>query len=108
MAPTVATRTLLAVMLGVGLVGCLDAARADAWDLVVVLGLLVVAVVALLVSVTFGRPLVTARADLVRWIARRAAISGESPGAVVDRALAAYRSGLTGDGDGADDADRGG
>lgn len=108
MAPTVATRTLLAVMLGVALVGCLDAARADAWDLVVVLGLLVVAVVALLVSVTFGRPLVTARADLVRWIARRAAISGESPGAVVDRALAAYRSGLTGDGDGADDADRGG
>ena len=104
MAPTVATRTLHAVMLGVAPVGGLDALRSDEWDLVVVLGLLCLGLLALLVSVTFGRPLVTARADLVRWISRRAAVSGEAPGAVVDRAVAAYRSGLTGE-DGSDDVD---
>ena len=103
MAPTAAIRTMLAVMVAVAAVGGLDSARARSWDLVAIFGALIVGLLWLLLRTSVRRPLVPMRADLVRWISRRAAVSGETPSAVVDRALAAYRSGLTGE-DGSDDA----
>ena len=95
MAPTVATRTLLAAMLGIALVGGVDAARSEAWDLVAILGAMGVGLIWLVASTSVRRPLVPVRADLVRWLSRRSALSGETPSAVADRAIAAYRSGMT-------------
>jgi hypothetical protein len=77
------------------MVGGLDAGRSGAWDLVAIFAALVVGLVALLARTSLQRPLVPLRADLVRWMGQRAAISGEPTGAVADRAVAAYRAGLT-------------
>jgi hypothetical protein len=98
MAPTAAVRTLVAVLMGIGVVGGLDAARSGAWDLVAIFGAIVVGLAVLLARTSRHRPLVPMRADLVRWMARRAAVGGETTSAVADRAVAAYRAGLT-DGD---------
>jgi hypothetical protein len=95
MAPTTATRMLLAVMIGIGAVGSLDAGRAGAWDLVAIFGALMVGLAVLLARTSLHRPLVPVRADLVRWMGRRAAVAGEPTSAVADRAVAAYRAGLT-------------
>jgi hypothetical protein len=97
MTPTSATRALLVVMIAVAGVGALDAGRAGSWDQVVIFTALLVGLAALLVRTSLRRPLVPIRADLVRWMGRRAAVSGEGVGAVADRAVAAYRSGLTGE-----------
>ena len=95
MTPTAAVRTVLAVMLAIAGIGGLDAARSGSWDLVAIFGALAVGLLWMLLRTSIRRPLVPVRADLVRWMARRAAVSGEATSAVADRAVAAYRSGLT-------------
>lgn len=97
MKPTIATRTVLVIMIVVAAVGSIDAAADRAWDLVAVLALLILLTVVLLARTTLRRPLVPLRRDLYRWLARRAATTGERTEHVADRAVSAYRAGLVGD-----------
>lgn len=96
MRPTMFTRSLIGVLILVCLVGAVDASGDDQWDLTVIFGVVIAGLGLLLFRTVAGRPLVPIRADLVRWLATRAAIHGESPGYVADRAVAAYRDGLVG------------
>jgi hypothetical protein len=97
MTPTMFTRTTMVVMIAVALVGAFGAARSGSWDLAGVFVALVALTMLLLLRTSAVRPLVPVRADLVRWLARRSAQSGERPQDLADRAIAAYRSGLVGE-----------
>jgi hypothetical protein len=95
MGPTVFTRTTLMVLIVIAIVGAVDAGGSDEWDLVVIFGALLIGLVFLLARTALSRPLVPIRGDLVRWLAARANVNGERVGHVADRAVAAYRDGLT-------------
>jgi hypothetical protein len=95
--PTILVRTMLAAMLVLCGVGALEAGRGDEWDLVVLFGGVAVLTVVLLIRTAGSRQLVPVRADLVRWMASRAAVAGERTEDLADRAVAAYRDGLTGE-----------
>ena len=97
MRPTVVTRVTLIAMAAVAGIGAIDAATAGSWDQVALFGLLLAATVTLLVRTTVRRPLLPIRADLFRWLARRAAVTGERTEHLADRAISAYRAGLVGD-----------
>ena len=64
---------------------------------VALFSLLIVSALMLAASTARRRPLIAVRADLHRWLSRRAALTGEEVGHLTDRALGAYRAGLTGD-----------
>jgi hypothetical protein len=90
------TRSTITVLIVLALVGGVDAAGDDQWDLTVIFGGLIAGLAFLLARTSLSRPLVPIRGDLVRWLASRADVHGERPGDVADRAVAAYRDGLTG------------
>jgi hypothetical protein len=92
-------RTILLVQLAASVVGMLDGARSEAWDQVGIFALIAVLAFVLLLRTTGRRPLVPVRGDLERWLAARAAMTGERVEDVTDRALAAYRAGIVGDED---------
>jgi hypothetical protein len=96
MRPTVFTRSTFTVLIVIAIIGAIDAAGSDEWDLVVIFGAVLIGLVFLLARTTVSRPLVPIRGDLVRWLARRADVNGERIADVADRAVAAYRDGLTG------------
>lgn len=98
MSPTLSSRTILALLILTAAVGALDAAVGGQWDLFAVTAVVVVLGLALAALSSWRRPLVPLRADLARWLARYAAEGGEQTAAVADRAVAAYRAGLVGDG----------
>jgi hypothetical protein len=102
--PTLLTWALVAAVIVVAGVGAVDTARSSQGDLFacfVVLGLIGVV---LAVRLVVGRPTITLRADLVRWLAARSQLSGEPLARVADRAVATYRASLEGsDLDGAAD-----
>ncbi|RDI55276.1 hypothetical protein [Nocardia mexicana] len=85
---------VIAVVAGIGLI---DAATGRTWDLVAVFGVIVVLGSVSAASHWAGRPSITLRRDLARWLAIRAADSGEAADRIADRAVAAYRAGLTDD-----------
>ena len=103
MRPTVVTRITLIAMAAVAVIGAIDAAAAGSWDQVALFGLLLAATVILLARTTVRRPLLPVRADLFRWLARRAAVTGERTEHLADRAISAYRAGLVDEGPAADD-----
>jgi hypothetical protein len=72
----------------------IDATIGRNWDLVVVIGLVLVLQVGALAKVSRGRPAVSLRGDLARWLEDRAAATGEPAEQIADRAVAAYRAGL--------------
>jgi hypothetical protein len=76
--------------------GQLDAVSAGIWDLAAVLALIAVLIVAVGLGHRTDRRGVTVRPDLAVWIHRHAAATGEPVDRVVDRAVAAYLTGLTG------------
>ena len=78
-------------------VGLVDAATARTADLVAVFAVILVLALATVVRFGQDRTAVPLRGDLARWAAIRAAESGEDVARVVDRAVAAYRAGLTTD-----------
>jgi hypothetical protein len=82
---------ILCTILLVALVGALDAAIAVEPDLMALMVIVAALAVGLLVRNASGRRTMTVRADLARWVRRREALTGESPDALVDRALAVYR-----------------
>ena len=94
MRPTMFTRITMLTMIVVAVIGAVDAAVGESWDLVVLLGSLAVLAAVLLAGTLGRRPLVPIRADLVRWMAGRVATSGERIEDLADRAIAAYRAGL--------------
>lgn len=84
----------------VALFGLFDAVTASEPDLVCVFAMIVLLSLILLIGSARRRRPVLVRADLARWMADRAAVSGERVEDVADRALSAYRAGLL-DGNGA-------
>ena len=94
--PTLVTRMTFAVMIAIAAVGVLAAGLEGDWDLAVVFAVLCVLAAILLVRTSTRRPLVPIRADLVRWMSARAAVDGDRTERLADRAIAAYRDGLTG------------
>lgn len=89
-------RSLLpALALIVAAAGLVDAVAGEVWDLAAVLSVVSVLLVIDLVA-RVRRPSVSLRPDLVRWMADRAAVEGESIDAVSARAVATYRAHLVG------------
>jgi hypothetical protein len=101
-APTMFVRTMLAVTLVLCAVGMVGAVGSGDPDLAVVFGAVAVITIVLLTRTMVGRVLVPVRADLVRWMAGRAVVAGERTEDLADRAVAAYRDGLTGEDHGRD------
>lgn len=97
MASTPLIRLLLAMTALVCAVGLVDAAVGAVWDLVVVQGAVLVLLGVLALASSVGRAHVRLRRDLFRWLERYAAEGGERTADVADRAVAAYRAGLTAD-----------
>lgn len=96
MPATTWSRFVLAALVLVAVVGVADGVRGREWDTTVLFGVLAVTLAGLLAATLLGRPLVAIRADLARWLEGRASVTGDRPGALADRALAAYRAGLVG------------
>jgi hypothetical protein len=100
--PTMFVRTMFAVTLVLCAVGVVGAVGSADPDLAVLFGAIALITVVLLVRTLAGRVLVPVRADLVRWMAGRAGVAGERTEDLADRAVAAYRDGLTGEDHGRD------
>jgi len=94
--PNLSNKLILAAASAIAVVGLVDAAVAAAWDLVVLIGMILGLHVVLWIQLSWGRPAVPLRADLVRWLGDRAVAGGEPVERVADRAVAAYRVGLSG------------
>jgi hypothetical protein len=89
-------RMAFAVMIAVTVVGVVAAGLGGDWDLAVIFMVLGVVAMALLARTSGRRPLVPIRADLVRWMNARAAVTGDRTEQLADRAIAAYRDGIAG------------
>ena len=96
MKPTVLTWALVAAVIVVAGVGAVDTARSSQGDLFACFVALGLIGVVLAVRLVVGRPTITLRADLVRWLAARSQLSGEPLARVADRAVATYRASLEG------------
>lgn len=89
---------LLEVMIALtALVGLLDALAGEQADLALVFALALALSLVLVARSAVGRREVAVRRDLAQWLADRAAVEGDTAGAIADRALSAYRAGLVGD-----------
>lgn len=91
MAPSGTTRMIVVSLVVVSGIGVADAAISREWDLLVVLAGALVLSLSLVTRMEARRPAIPIRRDLVAWLQERSAVSGEPIGALVDRALAAYR-----------------
>lgn len=78
----------------VAVAGAVDAALGEVWDLFAILVALLVILVGAQIVTSTGRPTVTIRPDLERWLRQRAVIEGEPLEALVDRSVATYREQL--------------
>ena len=90
-----ASRFALLMIAAVAAVGAIDAAIASTWDLVVLFAVISIAALGIVVHGLSRRRAVAVRADLARWLAVRASDGGERVDDVVDRAIAAYRAGIS-------------
>lgn len=95
MSPTLFNRTVVALMSAVSVVGLIDAAAGRVWDHVALHAAVLLGTVILLAVTALRRRLIPVRADLHRWLAQYAADGAEDTDSVLDRALSAYRDGLT-------------
>jgi hypothetical protein len=87
-------RVLLAMIVLFASVAAFDAVRGGHWDqfaMLLVIAALAVVSLALYLS---RRPGVRPRSDLMAWLDDQAALTDDSPDAIADRALAAYRAEL--------------
>jgi hypothetical protein len=78
-------------------VATIDAVTGRDWDLTALLAAAVALQVAAIAGVLGRRRSIELRPDLASWLREQAAATGEPAERVADRALAAYRAGLTGD-----------
>ena len=100
MTVTTSGRAVSALILLLSSVAAIDAAIGGAWDIVVLGSAVALCAGAQLIAGATGRIPVPIRGDLARWLERSAAEGGEQAADVADRAVAAYRVGLTGAWDG--------
>lgn len=103
--PNLSNKVILFLASIVAIVGVIDAWVDADWDLGALFGLILVLLVVLWARLSYGRPAVPLRADLVGWLDERAVSAGESIEGVADRAVSAYRAGLTVSADDAGDED---
>jgi hypothetical protein len=94
--PTLFHRALVLSVLVASAVGLADAIAGRVWDHTVLHAAVLAVGLVLLGRTAIGRRLVPLRADLHRWLNRYAADGGEEVEQVLDRALSAYRDGLSG------------
>ncbi len=97
MAATLFNKYLVVIAALVAFAGTVDAALSREGDLFVVFLVTLVLLVVMLFRLQFHRPGVSVRADLVRWMRARAAVTGQRVEDVVDRAIAVYRQGFEGE-----------
>lgn len=95
MTPSIQTRVLLLLSSAVAIVGVVDGLVDGDRDVVAMFVIVGLVLATLLWRVSWRRPAIPMRADLVKWMERRAVEGGESVEAVADRAVAAYRAGLS-------------
>lgn len=103
MTPTTLNKVLLGLGWVVAAVGAVDAALGRDRDLLVVFVLVLAFQGVLLVRLNRSRPAVPLRADIVRWLRREAALSGEPLEQIAHRAVAIYRSGMLSGGAGGEE-----
>ncbi len=99
MTPSHSNISLVVVTVIVAAVGLVDAIVSDEADFAAVFGVMVLLLGALLLRTQTSRVRVTLRSDLVAWLRRRSAASGEPMEAIADRAVAAYRAQFVSDRD---------
>ncbi|MEO1060208.1 MAG: hypothetical protein AAFZ07_02230 [Actinomycetota bacterium] len=92
MTPSHQNLSLVALAAIVAAVGVVDAIVSGEADFVAVFGVILLLLGLLLLQTRSSRVRVSLRADLVRWLRRRSAASGEPLETIADRALAAYRA----------------
>lgn len=95
MTPSTRNRILLVLLAVVAVVGLIDAVVSGDADVVALFALVLLGLTVMWARISWHRPAVPVRADLVTWMELRAIEGGESVDSVVDRAVSAYRSGLT-------------
>lgn len=88
------TWVLLACSVVVAAVGVVESARNRDGDLAALFVALLLLSVVHVARMRSGRPSVTLRADLVRWLGERSQLTGEPLDRVGDRAVATYRASL--------------
>lgn len=99
MTPSHSNISLVVVTAIVAAVGLVDAIVSDESDFVAVFGAMLLLLAALLLRTQTSRVRITLRSDLVSWLRRRSASSGEPMEAIADRAVAAYRAQFVSDRD---------
>jgi len=87
-------RILLAIIALFAAVAAFDAVRGGHWDQFAMLVVIAALAVVALILYLRRRPGVRPRSDLMAWLADQAALTDDSPDAIADRALAAYRAEL--------------
>lgn len=87
-------RFALTVTAVVAAVGAVDAAIGATWDLFAVFSLILVLVAVVLLGIRSDRTAVPLRSDLVAWLRRRVALTGEPVEVIADRCIAACRADL--------------
>lgn len=97
MVVTMRRELLLVLLAAVLLAGVVDALASEAWDFLAVLSIALSLVAVLLTLTSRGRRSIGIRPDLARWLEEEAGTRGESVEALADRAIAAYRAGLSGE-----------
>lgn len=87
-------KTALGAAVAAAGVGVVAAALDGNWDLVIVIGFVMVCQAGIALALLGPRRLTTVRSDLARWADERAAVTGEPVPRIVDRCVAAYRDEL--------------
>jgi hypothetical protein len=95
MTPSTHNRVVLVLIAAVTVVGVIDGVVSGDADVVALFALVLLGLAIIWARISWHRPAVPVRSDLVTWMEERAIEGGESVDSVVDRAVAAYRSGLT-------------
>jgi hypothetical protein len=93
--PNLSNRLLVALAAVVAGVGIAEATVHRNWDVLGLFSGIVALMVVLLLRTFSGRPAVPLRRDLVAWLDERAVSAGEPLEQVADRAVSAYRAGLS-------------
>ena len=105
MTPTTQNKILVLLAAVVAIVGVVDSVVDSAWDHLTLFAIILVLLGLMWLRMAGRRPAVPIRADLVAWLDDRAVSSGDSLGTVADRAVSAYRAGLSGSAGPGDDRD---
>lgn len=91
MFPSMLNRYLLVIAVALSVAGVVDSALGKQWDFLTLFLMVLLVLAALLLRLHWRRPSVPVRADLVRWLERRAALTAEPGERIADRAIADYR-----------------